>query len=314
MKLSVILPCFNGAETVALQLEALTRQHWAGGWEVVVVNNGSTDRSMEIVESYRGRLPELRIVDAHQPPAPRKGVTHSYTVGFAAARGDAFVLCEADDEVGDGWLEELARALEAHPFVAAALEYSRLNPAWMVGGWQQQTSETGLSTISGPLYLPYASGCSLGLRRSVYEAVGNPDEAVGASWDTDYCWRAHRAGIPLHFVPTAKLHYRLRTENRDAYRQGKSWGKAHVVLEQKWKPAARRWPIFKHQVRALLALARHARTAFGAFNDRGRARAFYWGLGWCIGEIEGVREQWQKVGAPTRLLRSTADEGSLRPN
>ena len=64
MKLSVILPCINGAETIAVQLEALTRQSWAGEWEVIVVNNGSTDNSMEIVERYRDRLQNLQIVNA----------------------------------------------------------------------------------------------------------------------------------------------------------------------------------------------------------------------------------------------------------
>ncbi|MCY7394267.1 MAG: glycosyltransferase, partial [Leptolyngbyaceae cyanobacterium CAN_BIN12] len=75
MKLSVILPCFNGAETIAVQLEALTRQSWAGEWEVIVVNNGSTDNSMEIVKRYRDRLQNLQIVNAYQPPEPRRGVT-----------------------------------------------------------------------------------------------------------------------------------------------------------------------------------------------------------------------------------------------
>lgn len=64
MKLSVILPCFNGAKTIALQLEALAHQCWSEPWELVVVNNGSTDDSMQIVQSYRNLLPNLRIVDA----------------------------------------------------------------------------------------------------------------------------------------------------------------------------------------------------------------------------------------------------------
>jgi len=61
MKLSVVLPCFNGAKTIALQLEALADQCWSEAWELVVVNNGSTDDSMQIVQSYRNLLPNLRI-------------------------------------------------------------------------------------------------------------------------------------------------------------------------------------------------------------------------------------------------------------
>jgi len=64
MKLSVILPCFNGAKTIALQLEALAHQCWSEPWELVVVNNRSTDRSMQIVQSYRNLLPNLQIYSA----------------------------------------------------------------------------------------------------------------------------------------------------------------------------------------------------------------------------------------------------------
>ncbi|MEX0269748.1 glycosyltransferase family 2 protein [Leptolyngbyaceae cyanobacterium UHCC 1019] len=296
MKLSVILPCFNGAETIAIQLEALTRQVWSGEWEVIVVNNGSTDHSLEIVERYRDRLSNLQIVNAHQPPAPRRGVAHSYAVGFQAATGDAFLLCEADDQVGEGWLSALGNALQDHPFVAAAIEYTKLNPDWLVGeGWQQQSAQAGLSTMSPPLYLPYASGCSLGLRRSVYEAIGNPDEACTASWDTDYCWRANLAGIPLQFVPDATVHYRLRTELRDRYHQGKNWGRAHVVLYQKYGSDMTRLKVIKHYGRSLLKLLKHLLRVFPNLVSRKGFAQWVWGLGWCIGDLQGGSYLWKTV-------------------
>ncbi len=307
MKLSVILPCFNGAETIAVQLEALTHQSWAGEWEVIVVNNGSTDDSMQIVERYRDLLPSLQIVDAYQPPAPRRGVTHSYAVGWLAASGDAFLLCEADDQVGDGWLSTLGNALQKHQFVAAAIDYTKLNPDWLVGdGWQQQSVQAGLSTISPPLYLPYASGCSLGLRRSVYEAIGNPDEACTASWDTDYCWRANLAGIPLQFVPNATVHYRLRIELGDRYRQGKNWGRAHVVLDQKYGSAITRLKVIKHYGRSLLKLFKQLLSLFPNLTRRKGFAQWIWGLGWCIGDLQGGRYLWASLSKRDRSVQPSA--------
>ena len=131
LKLSVILPCFNGAATLAVQLEALTLQDWPGGWELVVVNNGSTDDSMAIAEAYRARLPMLKIVEAHVPGTPRPGVPHSYNTGIRAATGDAFVFCEADDEVAPSWLAAMGRALTAHDFVLAQLDHRKLNADWL---------------------------------------------------------------------------------------------------------------------------------------------------------------------------------------
>ena len=51
-------------------------------WEVIVSDNGSTDETRRIVERFHGRLPGLRIV----------------------AKGEALLFCDADDEVGPGWL------------------------------------------------------------------------------------------------------------------------------------------------------------------------------------------------------------------
>jgi glycosyltransferase involved in cell wall biosynthesis len=302
MKLSIILPCFNGASTIAVQLEALTRQRWAGEWEVVVVNNGSTDGSMAIVEGYRARLPSLTIVEAHDFSGPRRGVTHSYTVGFAAARGDAFLLCEADDEVGDGWLAGLASALQTHEFVAAALEYERLNPSWLVPkGWRQQDAGVGLSTISSPLHLPYGSGCSLGLRREVYERVGPIDEGCGASWDTDYCWRANLLGIALHFEPSAVIHYRLRDAFGDSYRQGKSWAKAHLVLNRKYGPAPSDLQLLKRRVRRVRDLLRHTSRLLPALRSKSDLRFWCWGFGWCIGELYDLSATARRADRQLRL-------------
>jgi GT2 family glycosyltransferase len=297
MKLSVILPCFNGAETLAVQLDALTRQESRHTWEVVVVNNGSTDDSMNIVSRYEGRLPGLRVVEAYGGEGPRQGVTHSYAVGFAAAEGDAFVLCEADDEVGEGWLSTLGDALLEHELVAAALEYDRLNPEHVrPKEWKQQSVEAGLSTISGPTFWPYASGCSLGLRRSVYERLGDPDERCAASWDTDYCWRARLAGIVLTFVPAATVHYRVRTTLKGAYKQGRNWGAGHAVLHNKYAaPLPSRLAVIKRELRYARDLAKHVVKLPRVVVQKQPLHGWLWNLGWCVATLEGGKLHWQAL-------------------
>ena len=88
MKLTVIIPCFNAANTIAVQLEALAQQHWCEPWEVIVSNNGSTDETVAIVEQYQKKLPNLRIVDS----SDQGGAAHARNVGALAA-GDV-----SDDE------------------------------------------------------------------------------------------------------------------------------------------------------------------------------------------------------------------------
>ena len=110
--LAVIVLNWNGLADTRALLPTLAACRMPAGWRlhVIVVDNGSTDHSMAIVERYRDRLPHLRIVPAHKPGTPRLGVPHSYNTGIHAATGEAFVFCEADDEVAEGWLEAMGRA------------------------------------------------------------------------------------------------------------------------------------------------------------------------------------------------------------
>jgi glycosyltransferase involved in cell wall biosynthesis len=288
MKLSVVLPCFNGASTIAVQLEALSRQDWAGGWEVIVVDNGSTDDSMAIVQAFRDRLPGLAIVTAHVPGTPRLGVPHSYNTGIAAAGGDALVFCEADDEVAPGWLAAMGRALAEHDFVAARLDHRKLNPEWLHPREGEGYQSVRLSRMHGYPFLSHASGCSFGLRRAMYEQVGPLDTKFPCVHDTEYSWRAQLRGFSLHLETDALVHYREKQRGADRFRQGRNWGRDYVRLLQHYGAPPMRFAV----ARRLLFLARLVPrglapwVAARAGNPKGRHELaqWAWNLGWSVGE------------------------------
>lgn len=306
MKISVILPCFNGAQTIATQLEALTSQQWSGDWEVIVSNNGSTDDSMAIVEWYRDRLPSLRIVDAYTSPGPRLGVPHSYNVGLNAATGDAFVFCEADDEVATDWLAAMANALSKFEFVAGALEHKRLNEAWLSAAHDKGAQSEGLVEVTYPPHLPFAFGCNMGLRRSLYEAIGAFDESLLCAWDMDYSWKVQLAGTELHFVPEAVVHYRLRHTLKALYRQGKNWGPELPLLQQRYGMKMD-WSVFRNHLLGMLKyLPGGAKllpmSIFRIRRGRGGFAWWIWGFGYSLGYAQGLLDL---------LLHSSQSELSL---
>src|SRR3989337_1593891 len=114
MKLSVVIPCLNGARTIGAQLEALASQQWSQPWEVVIADNGSNDDSLAIVRSYQDRIPNIRIVDA----SDRRGQPHALNVGAAAAKGEALAFCDAGRAVAPGWVAAMGDALAEFDFVA----------------------------------------------------------------------------------------------------------------------------------------------------------------------------------------------------
>jgi glycosyltransferase involved in cell wall biosynthesis len=279
LKLSVVIPCLNAAATLGVQLAALAGQRWEGEWEVIVADNGSTDGSQEIVESYRDRLPSLKLVDA----SDRQGQAHARNLGAAAATGDAYLFCDADDEVAPGWLAALGCALAQHDFMACRYDNEKLNPVW-VRRTHLNPQRDGLTSYDYPPFLPHAGGGGLAVSRRAHEAVSGFDETLPALEDTDYCWRLQLAGFQLHFVPDAVVNIRHRGDLGSIYRQGVSYGLHNVMIYERyrergmprlgWLPGARKW------------LSLLLRTPLLLLSREGRAR-WMWQLGWRVGRIQG---------------------------
>jgi GT2 family glycosyltransferase len=290
MQLSVILPCYNGSRTLAVQLEALTGQHWPGGWEVVAVDNGSTDDSVEIVRRYQDRLPGLKIVQAYVPGTRRLGVPHSYNTGIQAASGDAFVFCEADDEVAPGWLEAMGEALADHPFVVARMDYRKLNPWWVLAS--DDDHYRGIARSSSPPHLAWASGAAFGMQRSLYEALGALSTEFPMAHDTDYCWRAQLAGYSLHLAPGAVLHYREKTRLKERFVQGRNWARDDTRLEWHYGSRPGRFALLRQYATLLGMLPGGLAAALLVAAGRGRARrklaGWVWNFGWAMGRRDAL--------------------------
>lgn len=228
-QLSVIIPCFNGADTIAIQLEALAIQQWSQSWEIIVCNNGSTDNSVAIVEQYKDKLPNLRIIDA----SAKRGVAYVRNVGIAAASSDAFVICDADDEVAPGWLTAMGDTLSKYDFVTGPLEFTKLNEPWRVQKHEDKQTETPGSHQETPFY-PWANGCNFGITRKVIETIGRFDESLIFGEDIEFSWRAQVAGFQLHFVPNATIYYRLRHGLVANYIQSRNWAKAAIAVSNRY--------------------------------------------------------------------------------
>ncbi len=287
--ISVILPCYNGADTLSEQFEALARQSMDGPWEVVFVNNGSTDSSALIAESYRGRVPNLRIIHASPKGQPLGGVDYSYSVGFAAAQGRAFLLCESDDVAGDNWLSVMSQRLKSHDFVGCAVEYKRLNsPEHHDDDFQ--TVETGFPRMVGPLFLPFSTGAAMGLRREVWEKIGDPAE--GAKWDVDFSWRAQQAGFTLTFVPETVMHYRQRASGRARFKQAKLYGRTTALMHRKY---GKRRPVRALIYAGATFVGALTRMAVGVVLRRRPASYYAWDIGHSLGVAEGIPDLTRPV-------------------
>jgi glycosyltransferase involved in cell wall biosynthesis len=234
MQLSVIIPCFNAAGTITDQLEALSRQEWDRSWEVIVADNGSSDHTSLLVRSYAPRLPSLRMVNA----SGRRGAAHARNMGAKAARGETLVFCDADDEVGPGWLAAIGGALGRHDFVANRIDVAKLNPPSLAKSLKQ-VQGNGLQRVAYPPYLPHAGGSGLGVRRAIHEELGGFDESLPYLEDTDYCFRIQLRGFELCFVPEAVMHVRFSSRPGSLFHQARKWAQYNVLMNKRYGGGAR---------------------------------------------------------------------------
>ncbi len=222
MKLSVVMPAFNEAAFIRGQLGALAGQAYTGEWELVVADNGSTDGTRDIVEEWSGRLP-VRLVDA----AARRGCGPARNLGIAAADGDAFLFCDADDLVAPGWLAAHAAALEHDALSAGAIVFFAGEPD--PGAVVPPRAPTLLG------WLPYAQGANCGVRREAYAAVGGFNEANRYAEDVEFSWAVQLAGFSFAYTPAAIVHKRTRGTARDLFVQSYRYGTCDVDLYRRFR-------------------------------------------------------------------------------
>lgn len=221
--LSVVMPVRDVATTLEEALDAVLAQRWDRPFEVVIVDNGSHDGTLELSRARAARDPRVRVLEA----AERSGVSYARNAGITAARADRIAVCDGDDVVGDGWLAAIGDALDHHRVVTGPLELERLNEPWLAASRGYRTTH-GISTFHG--LFPYAAGGNLGLRRDVWRAVGGFDVDLPRAQDIEFSMRLWQAGIEIAFAPDAIVHYRYRSGVRDLWHQGLGFGRSRVLV------------------------------------------------------------------------------------
>lgn len=277
VELSVIVAVKNAAEFIEQQLTALLQQRPADDWEVIVADNGSTDGTRQLAERIASRDPRVHVISA----AERRGAGHARNVGASQALGPYLAFCDADDLVGDHWVDTMLNGLREHPFVSGPIELDRLNDPRDVdtrGRWLGQPERT---TFEG--LFPFAASCNMGVRRDLFDAVGGFDQSFLTGEDVELSLRLWCKGVDLAWLPEAAVHYRYRSGLKSSWVQSYKYGMAAARIGAAAKSAGVAMPRAQVRWRSWLWLVRHTPTAW----LRSRRGHWIWVLAGKAGRVRG---------------------------
>jgi GT2 family glycosyltransferase len=199
-RVSVVIPCFNGARHLGEALDgALAQTH--SDVEVVVTDDGSTDDTPAVLAAYGDRIRRLSQANAGPSAARNRAL--------AAATGEYVALLDADDRFHPTKLERQVAVLRARPDVGAVYcGWRFIDAAGRVLpelGWPRVEGDLLDALVLGNLFHPV----SVVLRRDVVDAAGGFDVRCPVNEDWDLFLRASRQGARWACVDEALCDYRI---------------------------------------------------------------------------------------------------------
>jgi glycosyltransferase involved in cell wall biosynthesis len=209
--ISIVVPTFNRAEWLPEALESLTRQRTDGRftYEVIVVDNASSDATREVVEGFASAVPVRYVYQEKPGDAPTRNQ------GVAAAAGEWVAFFDDDELAKEDWLLELySAALQARAFIVGGAvhlhlteEQSRRLGGICRGALRELKPYRDLQAYSGKL-MP---GCGNAIvAREVFDRIGTFDTTlVNGGSDTDFFLRARRGGYMPWYTPKAVILHRV---------------------------------------------------------------------------------------------------------
>ncbi|HEY2934237.1 MAG TPA: glycosyltransferase family 2 protein [Acidobacteriota bacterium] len=203
---SFVIPTFNRAEILRRCLNALEVQTSSSEFEVIVVDDGSTDQTSDLLNSWHSNRFELRhFRQENKKPAAARNLGVSYS------RGHRILFLGDDIIASPEFLEQHVEAHRRHPDITAVLGYTVWSSELRITRFMKYLGEEGwqfgYSLIEDPENVPfnffYTSNISL--QRSLFDAIGPFDESFGtAGWeDTEYGYRLKQGGGKIVFQRTA---------------------------------------------------------------------------------------------------------------
>lgn len=231
MLFSIIVPVYNRPQEVDELLDSLCRQRLKD-FEVIVVEDGSTERCDSVCERYQSQLALSYFFKPNSGPGP------SRNYGAERSQGDYLIILDSDVIVPENYLETIQAELDREPADAFGGP-DRAHPSFTAIQKAINYSMTSFFTTGGirggkqKLDKFYPRSFNLGIRKDVYEALGG-FAPMRYGEDIDLSTRIFKAGYRCRLFPDAWVYHKRRVKFSAFFRQVRHSGEARVILKHKY--------------------------------------------------------------------------------
>lgn len=236
-EISVIMPVYNQEAYLDKALESLCRQTFRD-FELIIVNDGSTDRSEEIIRKYTGRLPAVNYISQ-----PNAGVAAARQAGVDAARGNYMIHVDPDDWVEPDYLEKLhGKALETGADIVLCNyieEYRKKDVPVDVAHFTINNFDD-FKIITA--HIIWSSLWNRLIRSSCIKGKVNFEPGLNYQEDRVFFWRVLQEASSVAFVDAYLYHYNRHNRHSMVNNQSKSnlvqmWRASRLIWEAERDPA-----------------------------------------------------------------------------
>jgi len=201
MKFSIVIPNWNGEKLLSKNLPAVFKTK---ADEVIVIDNGSTDGSVALLNSFRSQNSSLKIIFNQT----NQGFVRAVNQGVKAANGQIVVLLNNDVVPEPEFLKPLVNHFENDKVFAVSLNEPQWS--WARGKWSSGFVEHEIGEKSSSSHVSFwACGGSGAFRRSVWLKLGGMDKLFAPFYweDTDLSYRAWKRGYQVLWEPKSIVHH-----------------------------------------------------------------------------------------------------------
>jgi glycosyltransferase involved in cell wall biosynthesis len=217
MKFSVVIPTYNRAGDLKESLASIAGLSTAHQWELIAVDNNSSDNTLEVVTEAQGWFP----VPLHYVFEREQGRCAALNTGIRVASGEIIVTTDDDVRVEDDWLDRAAEALErlGCDYVGGKVLpiWSAPRPPWLPNRGGRHWAVIALLDY-GPEPIEFKRlmpiGVNMAFRREAFEQAGMWDNRVGRKAGTllgqevrEWGLRARTAGLRGFYAPEMAIHH-----------------------------------------------------------------------------------------------------------